>query len=140
MESPFSAGRRGCSRRPAPGREELIKAVRAHYDSIRQYAVKTDETLYSCGWLLDIARCIYTLRYNDVIAKTQAGLWALAEHIFSDEEPLRKTVEIRLQPTYYKDQAEIKRWLKGLGPVVQKYADVLEHELLTEQHRRQETP
>ena len=46
---------------PKPGREELIKAIRAHYDSIRKYAVQTGETLYSCGWLLDIARCIYTL-------------------------------------------------------------------------------
>ena len=115
---------------PPPGREELIAAVRAHYDSIRQYAVETNETLYSCGWLLDIARCIYTLRYNDVIAKTQAGLWALEEHIFPDEMPLKKTIEIRQQPAYYKDNAETKRWLKNLGPVVQRYADVLKHELL----------
>ncbi len=115
---------------PPPDREELIAAVRAHYDSIRQYAVETNETLYSCGWLLDIARCIYTLRYNDVIAKTQAGLWALEEHIFPDETPLKKTIEIRQQPAYHKDNAETKRWLKNLGPVVQRYADVLEHELL----------
>ena len=115
---------------PPPGREELVSAVRAHYDSIRQYAVETNEMLYSCGWLLDIARCIYTLRYNDVIAKTQAGFWALEEHIFPDETPLKKTIEIRQQPAYYKDNAETKRWLKNLGPVVQRYADVLEHELL----------
>ena len=113
-----------------PDRAELISAVRAHYDSIRHYAVETNETLYSCGWLLDLARCIYTLRYNDVIAKTKAGLWALEEHIFPDETPLRKTIEIRRQPTCYKDNAEIKRWLKGLGPTVQRYADMLEHELL----------
>lgn len=115
---------------PPPDREELIKAVRAHYASIRQYAAKTSETLYSCGWLLDIARCIYTLRYHDVIAKTQAGLWALEAHIFHDETPLRKTIEIRQQPNLYKDNADIRHWLKGLGPVVQNYADVLEHELL----------
>ena len=115
---------------PPPDREELVSAVRAHYDSIRKYAVETNEMLYSCGWLLDIARCIYTLRYNDVIAKTQAGFWALEEHIFPDETPLKKTIEIRQQPTYYKASAETKRWLKNLGPVVQRYADVLEHELL----------
>lgn len=115
---------------PPPGREELVSAVRAHYDSIRKYAVESNETLYSCGWLLDIARCIYTLRYNDIIAKTRAGLWALEEHIFPDETPLKKTIEIRQQPTYYKDSAETKRWLKSLGPVVQRFADVLEHELL----------
>ncbi len=115
---------------PPPGREELVSAVRAHYDSIRKYAVESNETLYSCGWLLDIARCIYTLRYNDIIAKTRAGLWALEEHIFPDETPLKKTIEIRQQPTYYKASAETKRWLKSLGPVVQRYADVLEQELL----------
>jgi hypothetical protein len=59
---------------PAPDREELVRAVRADYDTIRKYAVQTDASLYSCGWLLDIARCVYTLRHHDVIAKTQAGM------------------------------------------------------------------
>ena len=115
---------------PAPGREELVSAVRRHYDAIRKYAVKTGESLYSCGWLLDIARCIYTLRYDDVISKTQAGIWALEEHLFSDETPLRKTIEIRKHPVSFKDREDIKLWLKELGPVVQIYADVLERELL----------
>ena len=114
---------------PAPGRDTLVSAVRSHYETIRKCAVQTDESLYSCGWLLDIARCIYTLRHNDVISKTRAGLWALEEHLFSDEVPLRKTVEIRQHPLSFKGKQDIKLWLKGLGPVVQQYADVLEHEL-----------
>ena len=114
---------------PTPGREELVNAVRGHYDAIRKYAVETNESLYSCGWLLDIARCIYTLRQNDVISKTQAGFWALEEYLFSDEAPLRKTLEIRQNPSSFKDRADIILWLKELGPVVQLYADVLEHEL-----------
>ncbi len=44
---------------PPPEREELVTAVRKHYDSIRKHAVTTDDSLYSCGWLLDIARCAY---------------------------------------------------------------------------------
>ena len=114
---------------PVPGREELVCAVRAHYESIRKYAVQTNESLYSCGWLLDIARCIYTLRTGDVISKTQAGIRALEEHLFPDEAPLRKTVEIRQDPQAFRDQEDVKQWLKGLGPVVQQYADVLEAEL-----------
>ena len=114
---------------PAPDREELVKAVRAHYETIRKYAVQTDETLYSCGWLLDIARCIYTLRTGDVVSKTQAGIRALEEHLFPDEAPLRKTVEIRQDPQAFRDREDVKQWLKGLGPVVQQYADVLEAEL-----------
>lgn len=113
----------------APGREELVSAIQAHYETIRKYAVQTSESIYSCGWLLDIARCIYTLRYNDVIGKTQAGLWALDEHIFTDEEPMRKTLEIRRQPNEYKDNSDVKRWLRSLGSTVQQYADVLEGEL-----------
>ena len=114
---------------PAPGREELIRAVRAHYESIRKYAAQTNESLYSCGWLLDIARCIYTLRTGDVVSKTQAGIRALEEHLFPDEGQLRKTVEIRQDPQAFRDREDVKQWLKGLGPVVQQYADVLEAEL-----------
>lgn len=116
---------------PGPGKEELAAAVRRHYEAIRAYAVQTTESLYSCGWLLDIARCIYTLRNDDVISKTQAGIWALEEHLFPNEAPLRKTIEIRQHPLSFKDREDIRQWLKGLGPVVQDYADVLEHELLS---------
>lgn len=114
---------------PPPDRDALTEAVRAHCASMRKHAVQTDETLYSCGWLLDVARCVYTLRHNDVIAKTKAGIWALEEHVFPDEEPLRKAVEIRLHPLSFKDSEELKPWLKGLGPVVGSYLDVLEREL-----------
>lgn len=118
---------------PAPSREALVCAVRAHYDSMRRFAVQTDESIYSCGWLLDIARCIYTLRYNDVVSKTRAGEWALDQHIFTDEEPLKKTLEIRREPLSYKDDGAVKRWFGSLGPVVQKYADSLGLELSKEQ-------
>ena len=111
---------------PAPERAELVRAVRAHYDSIRKYAVRTGESLYSCGWLLDIARCVYTLRYNDVIAKTRAGLWALEEHLFPEEAALKRAVVIRQNPLAFKDRDDVKQWLRELGPTVQRYADVLE--------------
>ena len=112
-----------------PDRVTLIEAVRGHYETIRKYAQQTDERLYSCGWLLDICRCIYTLRNNDVISKTQAGIWALQEHIFPNEEPLKKAIEIRKEPMACKDRKDIQQWLKGLGSVVQQYADILELEL-----------
>ncbi len=112
-----------------PSAMELREAVRQHYETVRRFAVRTDERLYSCGWLLDIARCIYTLRHNDVTAKTQAGIWALSEHVFENEEPLREALRIRQNPMACKDRDDVRQWLKGLGPVVQQYADVLEREL-----------
>ena len=53
----------------------------------------------------------------------------MQEHIFPDEEPLKKAIEIRKEPIAYKDRKDIQQWLKGLGSVVQQYADVLELEL-----------
>ena len=112
-----------------PEKSELIDAVRQHYKGIRRCAVQTDDSLYSCGWLLDIARCIYTLRTGDVIGKTQAGEWALSERLFADDEPLRKTLRIRKEPLLYRNDPRIGEWLKTLGPTVQQYADVLEREI-----------
>ncbi len=114
---------------PPPDRGELLTAVRAHYEGIRSCAVQTDESLYACGWLLDLARCVYTLRYWDVIGKTRAGLWALEEGLFPEEEALRRTLEIRQSPAAFRDREDVKRWLRSLGPTVQRCADVLEREL-----------
>ncbi len=114
---------------PAPERAELTEAVRAHYESIRKNAAQTGDSLYSCGWLLDIARCVYTLRTSGVLGKTQAGRRALEEGLFPDEAPLRRTLEIRENPMAYKNLESVRAWLTGLGPVVQQYADVLEREL-----------
>lgn len=112
-----------------PARAELAVAVRRHYETIRQYAVQTDERLYSCGWLLDIARCVHTLRYGDVIAKTKAGEWALAERIFPDSEDLKQALAVRRHPLSCKNDPAVRSWLRSLGPAVQRYADVLEQEL-----------
>ena len=122
------------------GKEELFQAIRRHYEAIRRHyeairlhARKTDESLYACGWLLDICRCLYTLRSGEVISKTQAAVWALEQHLFEEEESLRKALEIRRNPLLYKDNSEVKTWLASLGPMVQQYADVLE-EALKESH------
>ena len=125
--SVYGASDRGIFRRP--DRAEMVAAVRLHYESIRKYAVQTDERLYSCGWLLDIARCVHTLRCGGVIGKTQAGEWALAERVFPDDGALIRTLEIRRDPLKYSRDPGVRAWLRGLGPAVQACADVLEREL-----------
>ncbi len=112
-----------------PDARELAAAVQRHYEGIRRYAVQTDERLYSCGWLLDISRCIYTLRTGEVISKTAAGEWALENGIFEDDAPLAKALEIRRAPLEYRDRADVREWLSSLGKAVQRYADKLEAEL-----------
>lgn len=112
-----------------PTYEDLKYGVQQHYLTIRKNAIKTGEGLYSCGWFLDIARCIYTLRYNDIISKTKAGEWAIKEKLCPEEEQMLFTLQIRNNPLKYKEQAEVKEWLSTLGPSVQLFADVLDIEL-----------
>ena len=98
--------------------------------------MQTDETLYSCGWLLDIARGIYTLRTGEVIAKTKAGEWALQQGICPVEKELERALQVRRSPLLYRDQPEVKRWLCTLGPAVQRFADVLEKEIARSQREQ----
>ena len=77
----------------------------------------------SVGWLLDIARGIYTLRTGKVIAKTAAGEWALENGLCPDTDAIRKALQIRKDPTKYsKEDKKIE------NSVVQRFADVIDAE------------
>ncbi len=73
------------------------------------------------GWLLDIARGIYTLRTGKIIAKTTAGEWALREGLCTDIDILQKAAQIRKKPLHYsKEDKSID------NAVIQRFSDVLE--------------
>ena len=112
-----------------PTYEELKDGVRRHYEAIRKYAGTTGESLYSCGWLFDIARCLYTLQYGDIISKTKAGEWALENHLCPEEDQLIRALKVRTNPRAFAHDPETKRWLGGLSPTIQRFADVLEERL-----------
>lgn len=113
--------------RPTYG--DLKSDVRHHYETIRQYAGETGRELYSYGWLLDISRCIYTLRTGKIIAKTSAGEWALQEKICPCEEALTKALEVRKEPMKYRNDVGFLDYAETMGEAIQRYADVLEKEL-----------
>lgn len=112
-----------------PSYSDMAAGVKRHYDTIRQYARTTNESVYSCGWLLDIARCLFTLRNGDVICKTKAGEWALAEGLCPCIDDMKRTLQVRNDPNRYLNLPETKNWLCSLGAAVQMFADVLEKEL-----------
>jgi predicted nucleotidyltransferase len=112
-----------------PSFRQLRDDVIRHYQTIRKYTVKTTGSIYSCGWMLDIARGIYTLRTGKVIAKTAAGEWALQNGICPVPEALGKAVEVRKDPLRYKDTENFHRWAAALGDDIQIFADVLEQEI-----------
>lgn len=115
---------------PLPTMDELREAVAHHLATIRQVAGQTGPTLYACGWLLDISRCLYTLRTGDILPKTAAGEWALREGLCQVEGDLRRALQVRREPMRYKDDPDTLAWLGGLAPAVQRYADILEKELM----------
>ena len=112
-----------------PTVDELRAAVARHLSTIRQVAGQTGPSLYACGWLLDISRCLYTLRTGDILSKTAAGAWALRERLCPVADDLRRALTVRREPARYKDDPDTRAWLSGLGPAVQRFADVLEEAL-----------
>ena len=108
---------------------ELYADVRHHYETIRKYAQKVGRNFYSFGWLLDIARCIYTLRTGKIIAKTEAAEWALSNKLCPDECALATALRVRKNPLQYREDNEIFDYAEILGEPIQRFADVLEMEL-----------
>ena len=115
---------------------QMLSAIRQHLSTIRQYARETDDSLYSCGWLLDIARCLYTLRHQTLISKTNAGKWALAQRLCPEPFQMEQTLAVRQNPSEALKRPEIHSWLTALGPSIQKFADILEKEL--EEHANEQ--
>ena len=112
-----------------PAYKDLYDDVKRHYEAIRKYAQKTGRSFYSFGWMLDIARCIYTLRTGKIIAKTEAAEWALKNGLCPDADALKITLEVRRNPLKYKDDKEIFDYAETLAGPIQRFADVLEKEL-----------
>lgn len=112
-----------------PSYDERKANVQRHYETIRQYARKTGRSFYSFGWLLDISRCIYTLRTGNIISKTAAGEWALKEKLCPCENALKKAVEIRKEPNKHLNSLDSLDYAERLEEDIQRYADILEQEL-----------
>jgi hypothetical protein len=109
-----------------PQKADIRNAVMQHYQTIRSFAAKTNDSFYSAGWFLDIARCLYSLEKQDVISKTQAGIWALNLGVAPEPEYLKTTIMIRENPGLYQNDKAISEWFCSLGPHIQLFADVLQ--------------
>ncbi len=122
-------GQEAASALSSPAFSELMDGIIRHKETIRTYARETSPDIHSCGWLLDIARCIYTLRTGTVSAKTFAGEWALSKNLCPVRESLKKALIARQAPLRYRDDLSFQEWCGALGPDIQRFADVLEAEI-----------
>ena len=89
-----------------PTFHELYADVKRHYETIRKYAQSTERSFYSFDWMLDIARCIYTLHTGKIIAKTDAAEWASENNLCPDPNVLRFALKVRRNPLEYKDDRQ----------------------------------
>ena len=113
----------------APEFSELYADVKHHYETIRKFAQKTGRSIYSFGWMLDIARCIYTLHTGKIIAKTDAGQWALENNFCPVPDALKTALKVRKSPLEFKKDESTLDYAQTLGELIQKFADVLEKKL-----------
>ena len=118
---------RGQIRRPPY--ENLKTDVRRHFETIREHGGKTGRSLYSFGWLLDISRCIYTLRTGEILTKTKAGEWALGNGLCPDAAALENALRVRKEPKLFDKDETLRQYAENLGDAIQAYADILEKEL-----------
>lgn len=107
----------------------LCAAVRRHYGTIRSYGGEGGRSLYPFGWLLDIARGLYTLRTGAVASKTAAGQWALDNGLCPVPDALETALRVRRNPAAYRDDSAVWDYAQTLGDKIQRFADVLEKEL-----------
>lgn len=114
---------------PCPTLDDLRADVQRHYTTIRTFAQKTDRSLYTFGWMLDIARCLYTLRTGKVTSKTAAAEWALREQLCTDADALAFCLRVRKAPLKYKNDPRTWGYAETLAGPIQRFADVLEKEL-----------
>lgn len=113
-----------------PAFHDLYADVKRHYETIRKYAQSTGRSFYSFGWMLDIARCIYTLRTGKIIAKTDAAEWALENDLCPDPDALRYALKVRRSPLEYKDNKQTFDYAETLAEPIQRFAEILEKELI----------
>ncbi len=111
-----------------PSYSDLRRDVRRHFESIRMYGSATGRSLYTFGWLLDIARGIYTLRTGEVLPKTLAGERALEDRLCPVPEALTLALDVRRNPALFARE-DVAARADTLGPDIQRFADVLEEEL-----------
>ena len=110
-----------------PEYPEIATAAISHAVTIRQHG-KGARSIYAYGWLLDIARCLYTLVNGRLTTKTAAAQWALDEHLCPCPAELSMALTVRRQPELIKDES-VLAYAEGLTEAIQSFLNLLEKAL-----------
>lgn len=107
-----------------PDHPEIVQAIRTHLAGIRAHG-RGKRSLYAYGWLLDIARGLYTLVNGRLTTKTAAAQWALDERLCPCPGELSMALALRRNPAMCGDE-QILNLALMITDEIQAFADVLE--------------
>ncbi len=110
-----------------PDMPEIVSAIRRHLEAIRVHG-KGERSLYAYGWLLDIARGLYTLVEGRMSTKTAAAQWALDQKVCPCPADLSMALTVRRNPALCRDE-HVLNYALTLSQSIQLFADVLEKAL-----------
>lgn len=102
---------------------DIISAVERYLSAIEAHGAGS-RSLYAYGWLLDIARCMYTLVNGRLITKTAAAQWALDEHLTPCPAELSMALTVRRQPELIQDESVLD-YAETLTDAIRSYAALL---------------
>ena len=106
-----------------PDFQAIQAAVAAHLTAIETHGTGS-RSIYAYGWLLDIARCMYTLVNGRLTTKTVAAQWALDEHLTPCPAELSMALTVRRQPELILDKSVLD-YAEGLTEAIRSYAALL---------------
>jgi len=112
------------NRLPYPSNEEMLTQVNSMIETIRKYALITNENIHSIDWLFLISQTIYWLKTLETTGKTNAANWIINNCDYSWNEVLQKAIIIRQSPKLAETEVN-KVWLKNLGLNIQIACDTL---------------
>ena len=116
---------------------EIIAAVARHLETIREHG-KGSRSIYAYGWLLDIARGLYTMVNGRLTTKTDASQWILDQHLCPCPAELSMALTVRRQPELIRDEGVLD-YAEGLTEAIQSFAALLEKALGMQEYQG-ETP
>lgn len=103
-----------------PDFQEILAATGEHLTSIETHGAGS-RSIYAYGWLLDAARCMYTLVNGRMTTKTEAAQWALDEHLTPCPAELSMALTVRRQPELIRDES-VLAYAETLTDAIQTYA------------------
>ena len=112
-----------------PDYDEITAAVEHHLASIREHGTGS-RSIYAYGWLLDIARCMYTIVNGRLTTKTDAAQWVLDERLCPCPAELSMALTVRRQPELIRDEGVLD-YAENLTGAISKFADMLQYILST---------